>query len=85
MKYKKTLKQRNAWIKAGARVSDPWFELAALGENKRAKAILARIYDLLRVELGAFGGFGEIELEYYGGGGLDPNEALEKFQKPNPL
>jgi len=87
-KYKKTLKQRNAWIKAGARVSDPWLhELSALAAkiNEQRESYLARICDLLRAELGAFGGFGKIGLEYYGGGvGLDPNEALEKFQSQIP-
>ena len=50
-KYKKTLKQRNAWIKAGARVSDPWLhELAALAAkiNEQRESYLARICDLLR-------------------------------------
>ena len=83
-KYKKTLAQRNAWIKAGARVTDPWLhELALLAAkiNEQRKSYLARIFDLLRAELGNFGGFGKIGLEYYGGGvGLDPNEALERFQ-----
>ena len=87
-KYKKTLKQRNAWIKTGAQVSDPWLhELAALAAeiNEQRKSYLARICNLLRAELAAYGGFGKIGLEYYGGGvGLDPNEALEKFQSQIP-
>ena len=87
-KYKKTLAQRNAWIKAGARVADPWLnELAVLAAkiNEQRESYVARIFDLLRAELVTFEGFGKIGLEYYGGGvGLDPNEALEKFQSQIP-
>ncbi len=87
-KYKKYLKQRNAWIKAGAGVSDPWLhELAGLAAkiNELRERYLARICDLIKSELGAFGGFGKIGLEYYGGGvSLDPDEALEKLQSQIP-
>ena len=87
-KYKKTLKQRNAWMKAGARALDPWLhELAALAVeiNAQRERYLRRIWDLLSPELGAFEELDHIGLEYYGGGvGLDANEALESFKSQIP-
>ena len=80
-KYKKILKQRNAWIRDGNRGADPWLkELAVLAAqiNGKRRSYLERICHLLRADLGYFGVLGQVGLEYYGGGvGVDPNEAFE--------
>ena len=82
--YKKTLKQRNAWMRGGNRGADPWLqELAALAAQINGKRIsyLERIYHLLRVDLSHFGVLGQVGLDYYGGGvGENPNEAFEALR-----
>ena len=80
-KYKKTLRQRNAWIRGVNRGTDPWLEeLATLAAriNGKRKSYLERIDGLLRKDLGRFGVLSRVRMEYYGGGlGVDASDALE--------
>ena len=81
-KYNKTLRQRNAWIKAATSGPDPWLrELASLGShiNRCRGQYISRISDLMSST--TFGFLDKLVMEYRGGGvGVDEDRALEILQ-----
>ena len=78
--YKKTLRQRNAWLKSSVGVEDPWVsKLSELGAkiNEFRRIYLERLRPAFEQIDSSFSEVGPLGLEYLGGGyGSEPAEAL---------
>ena len=79
--YRRTLKQRNAWLKEGVGSVDPWLNgLAVLGAeiNALRGAYVEQLAFVLGDLIKVFSGVDVASLEYWGGGyGADSEEAVE--------
>jgi len=78
--YRRTLKQRNAWLKEGGGNVDPWMNsLAVLGAEINAfrGAYVEQLAFVLGDLIKVFSGVDAVSLEYWGGGyGADAEEAV---------